>query len=85
MFIHEMRLERGAAVYIAEDSRPPFLLGLEASLVFFVACILSPSPSRSLSLFSSILRGLPASWWANRGCFPVGRQSDTVGALCRLK
>lgn len=28
MFIHEMRLENRASVYIAE---PPFLLGLEAS------------------------------------------------------
>lgn len=31
MFIHEMRLESSAVVYIAEHSLPPFLLGLEAS------------------------------------------------------
>lgn len=29
MFIHEMRLESSASVYIAEHSLPPFLLGLE--------------------------------------------------------
>lgn len=52
MFIHEMRLESSASVYIVEHSLPPFLLGLEASwqkLAVFVSLTSLLSPPRFLS------------------------------------
>lgn len=54
MFIHEMRLESSASVYIVEHSLPPFLLGLEASWQTFVS-LTSHSFSLSLCLFLSHL------------------------------
>lgn len=64
MFIHEMRLESIASVYIAEHSLPPFLLGLEASWqklpVFLSLTSLSLSPS--FSLFLHYLLSSHSSW-----------------------
>lgn len=51
MFIHEMRLESSASVYIAERSLPPFLLGLEASWQKLSLCLLHSFPL-SLSFLS---------------------------------
>lgn len=67
MFIHEMRLESSASVYIVVHSLPLFLLGLEASwqkLPVFVS-LTSHSFSHSLSFLPPVL---PFSM----DCEPVG-------------
>lgn len=68
MFIHEMRLESSASVYIAEHSPPLFLLGLEASwqkLPVFVSSYISFFLTLSLS-------SLPPLFPFSLDCQPAG-------------
>lgn len=65
MFIHEMRLESSASVYIVEHSLPPFQLGPEGSWLKLLVFVSFTSSSLSLSL---LLPVLPFSV----DCEPVG-------------